>query len=238
MSTQSCQPVQEREPMDLPSTCEACLSPRQRRYRAAKRAMDLIICALTLLFIWPLWAIISVLIRLGSRGPAVFVQERIGKDGMPFRLYKFRTMHLNLDRGAHEAFMRSYVNGRSGEEVSDGGVHKPIQDSQVTSVGRFLRRSSLDELPQLLNVLKGEMSLVGPRPNVPWEVEEYHPWHRRRLEVLPGMTGLAQVKGRSCLTFDDIVEYDIEYIQRQSLLLDLKILLQTVPLVFRGIGVS
>jgi lipopolysaccharide/colanic/teichoic acid biosynthesis glycosyltransferase len=200
--------------------------------------MDLCICVLTLLFIWPLWALIAILIRLDSPGPAVFVQDRIGQDGQPFRLYKFRTMHLDLDQAAHEAFMRSYVNGSATEDAADGTLYKPVQDSHVTSLGRFLRRSSLDELPQILNVLKGEMSLVGPRPNVPWEVEEYKPRHRRRLEALPGMTGLAQIKGRSCLTFDDIVEYDIEYIEAQSLLLDLKILIWTGPMVLRGAGAS
>lgn len=200
--------------------------------------MDLCLCSLVLLLSWPLWAIISILIRLDSPGPVVFLQERVGKDGQRFRMYKFRTMHSGLDHTAHEAFMRSFVNGQSGEDGMDDGVHKPFENSQVTRIGRFLRRSSLDELPQLINVLRGDMSLVGPRPNVPWEVEEYQPWHCRRLRVLPGMTGLAQVRGRSCLSFDDIVECDIEYIEQQGLLLDLKILGWTIPAVLLGPGAS
>ncbi len=212
--------------------------PAQRAYRTTKRAIDIGLSALVLALVWPFWVLLTILIHLDSKGPALFIQERIGKNGQPFRMYKFRTLHVKLDNAAHEAYMRSYVNGRSGEGETGSAIHKPVTDSQVTTLGRFLRQTSLDELPQLLNVLRGEMSLVGPRPNVPWEVEEYRPWHCRRLEVLPGITGLAQVNGRSCLTFDDIVEYDIEYIEQQSLLLDLRILIWTGPSVLRGSGTS
>jgi lipopolysaccharide/colanic/teichoic acid biosynthesis glycosyltransferase len=177
-------------------------------------------------------------------------------------MYKFRTMSHNLDDTHHRAFMKAFVRGEiGGDENRNGGnghlrqtftkvfadvqpnipgnngkVYKPAHASQITHMGRILRKTSLDELPQVLNVLKGEMSLVGPRPNVPWEVEEYLPWHHERLEVLPGITGLAQVKGRSGISFDTIVKYDIEYIEKQSPAMDLKVLLWTIASVVFGKG--
>jgi lipopolysaccharide/colanic/teichoic acid biosynthesis glycosyltransferase len=223
--------------MDLLATDESRLPLQRQVYPVAKRMLDIGICLFTLLFIWPLWALITILIRLDSPGPALFVQERVGLHGRRFRMYKFRTLYRDLDSTSHEVFMRSFVNGRASEAQPAGTIHKPFGDSQVTAMGRFLRKTSLDELPQILNVLKGDMSLVGPRPNVPWEVEEYKPHHCRRLEVLPGMTGLAQVNGRSCLSFDDIVEYDVEYVEHQSLSMDLRILYWTVPMVLKGVGV-
>ncbi len=132
--------------------------------------------------------------------------------------------------------MRAFVNGDIGQKDSSKNIYKPFQETQVTRVGRILRKTSLDELPQLFNVLKGDMSLVGPRPNVPWEVEEYRGWHKERLEVLPGITGLAQVQGRSGISFDRIVKYDIEYIEKQNLLMDLKVLGWTVLSVIEGKG--
>jgi lipopolysaccharide/colanic/teichoic acid biosynthesis glycosyltransferase len=208
----------------------------RRVYQTAKRALDIGIALLTLLVVWPLWTLIAILIRLDSRGPVHFVQKRVGKGGEPFCMYKFRTLHVDHDKAAHEVYMRSYVSNSFSGAKEEDAIRKPVTDSEVTAIGQLLRKTSLDELPQLINVLKGDMSLVGPRPNVPWEVEEYQPWHRRRLEVLPGMTGLAQVRGRSCLSFDDIVEYDIEYIEHQSLLMDMKILWWTMPRVLRGEG--
>jgi lipopolysaccharide/colanic/teichoic acid biosynthesis glycosyltransferase len=133
-------------------------------------------------------------------------------------------------------FAREYINGDRAVVTAHGGVFKPANDKRITPVGAFLRKASLDELPQLFNVLKGDMSLVGPRPSMPYEVDVYKPWHFRRLEVLPGMTGLAQVSGRSSLTFKDIVNFDIQYIEQSSLLVDLRILLQTLPVVFSGRG--
>ena len=132
--------------------------------------------------------------------------------------------------------MKAFVNGEIGDDENGGAIYKPVRASQITRVGRILRKTSLDELPQLVNVLTGEMSLVGPRPNVSWEVEAYQGWHQERLEVLPGVTGLAQVRGRSGLTFDSIVRSDIEYIERRSLALDLKILWWTLISVFLGEG--
>ncbi len=145
-------------------------------------------------------------------------------------------MYHNIDDSGHKAFMKAFVNGNLSGDAGSQKTFKPFAKNQVTRVGRLLRKTSLDELPQLTNVLKGEMSFVGPRPNVPWEVEAYHGWHTERLEILPGITGLAQIKGRSNITFDQIVQYDVEYIKNQSLNLDIKILWWTVTSVLFGHG--
>jgi lipopolysaccharide/colanic/teichoic acid biosynthesis glycosyltransferase len=182
---------------------------------------------------------IALAIRWDSHGSVFFVQERIGKGGRRFRMIKFRTMYPNFDDSPHRQFMKAYINGKikAGASSAEGDqLFKPFSPAQVTKLGRFLRKTSLDELPQLVNVLKGEMSLVGPRPNVPWEVEAYQDWHLERLEVTPGITGLAQVRGRSSLNFDDIVKADIEYVKNQSLGLDLKILWWTFLIALWGKG--
>jgi lipopolysaccharide/colanic/teichoic acid biosynthesis glycosyltransferase len=205
-------------------------------HRIVKRAMDLIIILLALPMVLPLMALCALAIRLDSPGPVFFVQERVGKGGRRFRIYKFRTLHHNLDNTDHKTFMHAYVNGEIGQNGTDKVIFKPFHESQVTRVGRILRKTSLDEVPQLFNILKGEMSLVGPRPNVTWEVEAYKDWHYERLEALPGITGLAQVNGRSGINFDTIVKYDIAYIRRQSLGLDLQILGNTVLSIISGRG--
>jgi lipopolysaccharide/colanic/teichoic acid biosynthesis glycosyltransferase len=222
--------------MDLMIINQPRVFPYRREYQIAKRVMDVALCLLAMPLALPLLAICALAIHLDSPGPVLFVQERIGKGGRRFRMYKFRTMQHNLDDSCHRDFMKAFVNGRVGGDENSGAIYKPIQASQVTRVGRILRKTSLDELPQLINVLNGEMSLVGPRPNVLWEFEEYKGWHTERLEVLPGITGLAQVRGRSGINFDSIVRYDIEYIERQSLALDLKILWWTLISVFLGRG--
>lgn len=205
-------------------------------YYPAKRLMDVILSVLAAPFAGLLTLLIIILIRLDSPGPIFFVQKRIGKGGGTFNIYKFRTMYHNVDRGNHRAFMKAFVNGQAQSNNGNGRVFKPFNESQVTPVGRILRKTSLDELPQLFNIFRGEMSLVGPRPNVAWEVEEYQGWHKERLEILPGITGLAQVRGRSGIVFDKIVQYDIEYLERQSLLLDVKILWWTFASVLLGRG--
>jgi lipopolysaccharide/colanic/teichoic acid biosynthesis glycosyltransferase len=215
--------------------------PRRRTYRLAKKAFDLGLTLLTLPFVSIVMLLCAVAIALDSSGPILFVQDRVGKGGRHFKLYKFRTMHHNLDTSSHRAFMKAFVNGSvngSGVNGSHGAksVYKPFSEQHVTRVGRILRKTSLDELPQLINVIRGEMSLVGPRPNVLWEVEEYMGWHKERLEVLPGITGLAQINGRSANTFDQIVRYDIEYVENRSFKLDLRILWWTVLSVLRGKG--
>jgi lipopolysaccharide/colanic/teichoic acid biosynthesis glycosyltransferase len=209
---------------------------RKKGYRIAKRMLDLMLSLMILPFALPVMLICAGAIALDSPGPVLFVQHRIGKGRRQFKLYKFRTMYHNSDTGDHQVFMRAFVSGEMDEKRTSTGVYKPFSDRQLTRVGRVLRKTSLDELPQLINVFKGEMSLVGPRPNVPWEVEAYHGWHKERLEVLPGITGLAQINGRSCVTFDRIVRYDIEYIENRSMKLDLYILWQTVTSVLGGKG--
>ena len=204
-------------------------------YAVAKRIFDLTVCIVMAPFLIPLTLAAAVLIRLDSPGPIFFVQERVGKGGRVFKMIKFRTMHHNIDRDAHRKFMKAFVNGQVGTPETEK-IFKPIHKNQVTRMGRILRKTSLDELPQLLNVFKGEMSLVGPRPNVLWEVEEYQGWHNERLEILPGITGLAQVRGRSGIQFDKIVEYDIEYVKKRSMKFDMKILWWTFASVIFGKG--
>lgn len=214
------------------------VKPHRPYYQIAKRLLDLSLCLILAPFLIPVAVILAIVIRLDSAGPPIFVQERIGKDGRSFKFYKFRTMHHNIDRDSHRSFMKAFVNGRvEFSSQQNLQVFKPDHEAHVTLVGRILRRTSLDELPQLINVIKGEMSLVGPRPNVVWEVEEYQSWHNERLEVLPGITGLAQVRGRSGILFDEIVQYDIEYLKRRGLKFDLQILWWTVVSVFLGKGV-
>jgi lipopolysaccharide/colanic/teichoic acid biosynthesis glycosyltransferase len=222
--------------MELAIISRPYIFPYRTGYRIAKRVMDLILVLLALPALLPLTILCMLAVRLDSPGPVFFIQERVGKGGRRFRIYKFRTMYHNLDNSAHKTFMRAFVNGEIGKNGTGKTIYKPFRESQVTRAGRILRKTSLDELPQLINVLKGEMSLVGPRPNVPWEVEEYRGWHKERLEVLPGITGLAQVNGRSGVDFDTIVGYDVEYIRRQSLGLDLQILWQTMVSVIGGQG--
>jgi len=212
------------------------VKPYKPRYRTVKRLIELFLCLMSVPIMVPVGAIIAMAIRLDSSGPIFFIQERIGKGGRIFRIYKFRTMYQNIDDSGHRAFMRAFVNGNLPKETDSPKTFKPFKKNQVTKVGQFLRKTSLDELPQLINVLKGEMSFVGPRPNVPWEVEAYHGWHTERLEVLPGITGLAQIRGRSNITFDQIVQYDIAYIKNQSLKLDIKILWWTFSSVLFGHG--
>jgi lipopolysaccharide/colanic/teichoic acid biosynthesis glycosyltransferase len=246
--------------MELVIVTSPCTYPYYRKaYQIVKRVMDVFISLVTLPVTLPLMAIIAVAIRLDSPGPAFFIQERVGKGNRPFRVFKFRTMEHRLDDSPHRDFMKAFVNGQVGGNGHNGNgnfqyafakafvdpepslhengkTYKPFKDSQVTRVGRLLRKTSLDELPQIVNVVKGEMSLVGPRPNVAWEVEEYKPWHHERLEVLPGITGLAQIRGRSSINFDTIARYDIEYVEKQSVLLDVKILWWTLSTVVSGTG--
>jgi exopolysaccharide biosynthesis polyprenyl glycosylphosphotransferase len=206
---------------------------RNSSYHAIKRGID-ILCSLTaLILLLPAFLVIGILIKLSSPGPVLFRQKRLGLFGRPFDFLKFRTMHANNDPSIHIDYVIKLIQGR--HETSES--YKIRDDPRVTPVGRILRRYSLDELPQFINVLKGEMSLVGPRPPIPYEMETYRCWHRRRvLEAKPGLTGLWQVQGRSRTTFDDMVRMDIRYIQQQCFWLDFKIMLKTPLVVLSGTG--
>ena len=217
------------------AAAEAPARTTERGQATVKRMMDVCLCLLTLPFALMVGLLAAVAIRLESPGPVLFVHERIGRDGQPFKMYKFRTMHHNINRAAHREFMQAFVRGSS-EKLAGKSVFKPFENKQLTRTGAILRKTSLDELPQIINILRGEMSLVGPRPNVTWEVEAYKSWHMERLKALPGITGLAQVRGRSGIAFDEIVRHDIEYIERQSIWLDLRILWMTVASVLLGQG--
>ncbi|MGI8642186.1 MAG: sugar transferase [Pyrinomonadaceae bacterium] len=207
--------------------------------RFIKRTSDIIISAVLLVLLSPVWLLISLLIKFNSRGSILFKQERVGMDGRKFLCYKFRTMKADADESIHREAYRKNIEGAT--EANAGDDEKPVfgkvkNDLRVTKVGKFLRRTSLDEFPQFLNVLKGEMSIVGARPPIPYEVEEYDVWHRKRLDMKPGITGLWQVSGRNRLTFEEMVKIDLFYIENWSLWLDLKIILLTLPAVLRGDG--
>ena len=214
-----------------------------RRYFLVKRIMDIFIAACSVVpALASAWADCPAC-EVGFPGPVIFCQERMGwnrrkRHGQPFVMYKFRTMHRNCDQATHQEFVRRCAEESNGKKAATKYV-KAIQmahDQRVTRFGRALRRTSLDELPQLWNVLKGDMSLVGPRPVPTYEVDQYNPWQKSRLEATPGITGLWQVTARGYVTLDEWVQLDIQYIERQSLRLDLKLLLLTVPAVLIGRG--
>jgi exopolysaccharide biosynthesis polyprenyl glycosylphosphotransferase len=210
--------------------------PLSSAARIAKRASDIIIASLALTILSPLWLIIALLIKLDSHGPVFYKQERVGMDGRIFLFYKFRTMSMGADDAAHREYQQKYIAGRAEAMLVEGErpAYKLVADARITRIGHWLRRLSLDELPQLLNVLRGDMSVVGPRPPIPYEVEAYQLWHRKRLDMKPGLTGLWQVSGRNRLPFDEMVRLDLFYIENWSLLLDLKIILRTLPVMLRG----
>jgi len=206
---------------------------------AIKRVIDILGSSVTLFLLSPILLAIALAIKLSSPGPILFRQKRIGQYGIPFTCLKFRSMFVGNDPRIHMDYVKQFIAGSKNQGVSQtqSRVYKITRDPRLTRVGAFLRRTSLDELPQFLNVLRGDMSMVGPRPPVPYELEAYDIWHRRRLlEVKPGITGLWQVNGRSKLAFDDMVRLDLQYAAAWSLWLDLKILLRTPRAVFSGDG--
>ena len=212
----------------------------RRSLLGIKRAMDIAGSGLMLTCCTPLFLLIALAIKASSKGPVLFRQQRVGQHGRQFTFLKFRSMHANNDPGVHKEHALKLIAGEWEGERSTGksqGVYKLTNDARVTRVGKLLRKTSLDELPQLLNVLKGEMSLVGPRPPIPYELAAYQTWHRRRvLEVKPGITGLWQVTGRSRVKFDDMVRLDLRYAASWSPWLDAKILLLTPLAVIKGTG--
>lgn len=223
---------------------------KEADYFILKRSVDILLSAVFLVILFPLMLLIALIITLDSYGPAIYSQKRVGckyhltpsgyrKEVCTFTFLKFRSMHHRTNDTVHREFIEAYIKNdlnwmarlQQGK-VDKGNQFKLNGDKRITRIGRFLRKSSLDELPQLWNVLRGDMSLVGPRPAIPYEVELYAPWHMHRLGALPGLTGLWQVTARNSASFDDMVKIDLEYIDKQSFWLDMKILLLTPLAVF------
>jgi lipopolysaccharide/colanic/teichoic acid biosynthesis glycosyltransferase len=201
--------------------------------------IDAVGSIVALIVLSPLFAVVALIVKVTSRGPVLFRQQRIGQFGVPFEFLKFRSMYVANDAKIHEEYVRNFIAGKGQTSNKDGheAVYKITNDPRITPIGRLMRRTSLDELPQFWNVLKGQMSLVGPRPSVSYETEGYNVWHRRRLfEAKPGITGLWQVHGRSRTTFDEMVRLDLRYSRNWSPLVDLKILLKTPRAVLSGDG--
>ena len=205
-----------------------------------KRTMDIIGSFFGIALFSPFFIVVPILIKLTSEGPVFFRQERVGRYGKKFVFLKFRSMYINNDPSIHKEYTRRLISGQLDAASRDGdagSAFKIKDDKRITPLGRFLRKSSLDEIPQFFNVLSGEMSLVGPRPPIPYELESYDIWHRRRLlEVKPGITGIWQVQGRSSTTFDEMVRMDIKYIREWSIWMDIKLLLKTPWVVLTGKG--
>jgi lipopolysaccharide/colanic/teichoic acid biosynthesis glycosyltransferase len=228
------------------------LAAKQRiGYYIAKRILDFSIALVMLILLLPLMILIAVLIFVYSPGPVFFVQERVGAKRqfknqevywkkVNFRCIKFRTMKLNADSAIHQAYIKALIENNEEQmaalQSQPTQVRKLVKDARIIRPGHFLRKLSLDELPQLWNVLRGEMSLVGPRPAIPYEVEIYKPWHLQRLEAQPGITGLQQITARCTADFDQQVKLDIEYVEKQSFFLDLMIILKTPLVVFSTKG--
>jgi len=202
-------------------------------YDTVKRILDIIVALVGLVLFFPLWLLIAIAIKVTSPGPILYVADTVGKDGRIFPFYKFRTMRNDSDEAPHKQYLARFVEKNEPytiirrEDGSEERVYKIVNDSRVTRIGRILRATGLDEAPQLLNVLKGEMSMVGPRPPRVAEYEHYEDWHKQRLTVMPGITGLYQVTARSVVPFDEVVRIDLEYIRKRSLRLDLRIMLLT-----------
>jgi len=225
--------LQPKDPRGLSDRGVASAGPhdfpvvRSAAYDASKRVFDIVVGGLGLLLLMPVFPLIALMIKLDSPGPVFYRQDRVGEGERIFKFLKFRSMHDRADERLREL---EALNEQGGP------VFKMAEDPRITSVGRFLRRSSLDEIPQILNVLKGDMSVVGPRPPLPAEVVRYQPWHRRRLEVKPGITCLWQISGRSHIGFDEWMRLDMEYLKTRSLRTDLLIFLKTIPAVIARKG--
>jgi lipopolysaccharide/colanic/teichoic acid biosynthesis glycosyltransferase len=224
-------------------------------YYYLKRWIDLFLALTALIILSPVMFLIGVLIKLDSPGPIIYSQKRLGAKReidqgklrwrlKPFTFYKFRTMHAHSNSEIHNQYMKAYISGDKSklaefEDVSGkSNAYKLKQDPRITRIGRYLRKLSLDELPQIWNVIRGDMSLVGPRPPILYEVETYRPEHFRRMSATPGITGLWQVNGRTTTSFEEMIDLDVEYIQKQTFWLDLKILILTIPAVLsmKGAG--
>jgi exopolysaccharide biosynthesis polyprenyl glycosylphosphotransferase len=233
-------------PVSLPrttvTTCGYLFTQRRRPVSPArrifKRIVDLVMATGLLLITWPVLLISTIAVKLTSKGPVIFRQERVGQNGRIFPCYKFRSMYMENDPKFHREFAREWIfdTEKSKQEEKGKIIYKLTADPRITPVGRLFRQFSVDELPQLFNVLKGDMSMVGPRPPLPYEVSLYRNWHLRRLDVMPGITGLWQVSGRNLLTFEEMVRLDLQYIENWSVWLEIRILLKTVWVVLHGMA--
>ena len=234
---EDCVPEADRQGLDMTFYPEFTQQRNAKSVRdVMKRATDIAGSGLALVVLWPLFAVVASAIRLTSPGPALYRQERMGQFGVRFTMYKFRTMHCSSESSTHEKFVKQFIGGQV-DAGENGGIYKLSRDPRVTRLGRFLRKTSLDELPQFLNVLKGQMSLVGPRPPLRYELAAYEPWHRRRLlEAKPGLTGLWQVTGRSRTRFDEMVRLDLRYAKKRTFLLDVVLLLKTIRVIISDDG--
>lgn len=230
----SCYPVDnvtESNKLEIFYPDPARVSVKKHLRIIAKRSIDIFGSLAGLLIFSPIFLIASILIKLTSKGPVFFRQKRVGKGGKVFNIYKFRTMTVQNDESVHRKYMQDFIKGQAEGIVNEETgeiVFKLTNDSRITKIGKVLRKTSLDELPQFINVLLGDMSLVGPRPPIPYEVEAYELWHKRRvLETKPGITGYWQVEGRSVTNFDNMCRMDLQYIAKQSTRLDLKYIIKT-----------
>lgn len=211
-------------------------------YEATKRALDVAVGVVALVGLAPVWLFVALAVRLTSPGPVLYRAEVAGRDGRPFTYYKFRSMYAGADDAVQRRFRRDFIRDNRPyrvERTASGGerpVYKVVDDPRITAVGRLIRKLSIDEVPQFLNVLRGEMSVVGPRPPLAWEVQYYEPEHWERLLVKPGITGAAQVRSREGLPFDEMVAIDIDYVRRRSLARDLAIMLATPFALLRNQG--
>ena len=206
-------------------------------YLRAKRILDIVFTLLILIPLGVVIVIFAVLICIDSKGPIFFRQKRVGMNGVEFDIFKLRSMHTDCDDSVHRELIKQYLNGAALNGKADSGnQYKLVDDPRVTRIGRFIRKTSIDELPQFINVLRGEMTLVGPRPPLPYEFAEYDPHDQLRLSGKPGLTGIWQIYGRSRVPFKKMVEMDIEYLEQQSILQDLKLVALTVPVMLKSRG--
>jgi lipopolysaccharide/colanic/teichoic acid biosynthesis glycosyltransferase len=218
-------------PNDGDNTVPARTVAASTAYHTLKRGLDITVASLALLLLLPLFALAFLVVRCSSRGPAMFRQTRVGTGGRAFVMYKFRTMRRASSDEKHRAYVQALL---CGEAQTVDGLYKLGHDARITRIGGVMRKLSIDELPQLFNVLRGDMSLVGPRPALPWEAELFPDWSKARFHVPPGITGLWQVSGRNRLTMLEGLQLDLEYVQRRSIWLDVRILARTVPALLRG----
>ena len=204
-------------------------------YAVFKRVVDTVGALVLLLLLCPVFLVVALAVVIDSGWPIFYRGERIGRNAHTFQVLKFRSMRVNADSSVHAEYLRDLLQGRA---EANGGIYKVPRDPRITRIGGLLRKSSIDEFPQLVNVLRGEMSLVGPRPEVPYALADYEPWMFRRFEVQPGMTGLWQVSGRGRLSVRDMLRLDVEYAERCDMGLDIGILVRTIPAVLRGTGAA